>query len=141
MKLLDTDKDEHVGFFDFLQPIIHVVPPELVTAFTQDQRFKQETFNELRLAFDSVKKPSQSGTIECDVVMLESKLQAKGVEQFKQLKRAFHQLLHLVKHQQGTPLNTTDFHVGVTRLEKRALFTFASKLYQEEEVRLRGLSI
>jgi hypothetical protein len=73
--------------------------------------------------------------------MLESKLQAKGVEQFKQLKRAFHQLLHLVKHQEGTPLNTTDFHVGVTRLEKRALFTFASKLYQEEEVRLRGLSI
>lgn len=55
MKLLDTDKDEYIGFFDFLQPILHVVPAEVITAFTQDQRFKQETFNDLRLAFDAVK--------------------------------------------------------------------------------------
>ena len=40
MKLLDTDKDNHIGFFDFLQPIINVVPPEVITAFTQDQRFR-----------------------------------------------------------------------------------------------------
>jgi len=53
MKLLDTDKDNHIGFFDFLQPIMHVVPPEVITAFTQDQRFRQETFNDLRLIFDA----------------------------------------------------------------------------------------
>ena len=26
MKLLDTDKDSHIGFFDFLQPLLHVIP-------------------------------------------------------------------------------------------------------------------
>ena len=57
MKLLDTDKDNHIGFFDFLQPIIHVVPEECLNAFMQDQRFKQEVFNDLRLGFDAVKKP------------------------------------------------------------------------------------
>jgi len=36
MKLLDTDKDSHIGFFDFLQPILNVVPTEVLTAFTQD---------------------------------------------------------------------------------------------------------
>ena len=36
MKLLDTDKDSHIGFFDFLQPILHVVPTEVLSAFTQD---------------------------------------------------------------------------------------------------------
>ena len=40
MKLLDTDKDSHIGFFDFLQPLMHVVPAEVVAAFTQDQRFR-----------------------------------------------------------------------------------------------------
>jgi hypothetical protein len=34
MKLLDTDKDDYVGFFDFLLPIISVIPPEVLTAFT-----------------------------------------------------------------------------------------------------------
>jgi len=29
--------------------------------------------------------------------------------------------------------------MGILRLEKRTLFTFTSKLYQEEEVRLRGM--
>ena len=40
MKLLDTDKDSYVGFFDFMQPIQQVIPAEVLTAFTQDQRFK-----------------------------------------------------------------------------------------------------
>ena len=53
MKLLDTDKDNLIGFYDFLAPILHVVPAEVMTAFTADQRFKQETFNDLRLAFQS----------------------------------------------------------------------------------------
>ena len=34
MNLLDTDKDAYIGFFDFLQPILHIVPPEVLTAFT-----------------------------------------------------------------------------------------------------------
>ena len=29
--------------------------------------------------------------------------------------------------------------MGILRLEKRTIMTFASKLYQEEEVRLRGI--
>ena len=29
--------------------------------------------------------------------------------------------------------------MGVLRLEKRTILTFASKLYQEEEMRLRGM--
>ena len=32
-----------------------------------------------------------------------------------------------------------DFYLGVLRLEKRTMLTFTSKLYQEEEVRLRGM--
>ena len=55
MNLLDTDKDSHIGFFDFLQPMLHLVPPEVIQALTQDQRFRQETFNDLRLAYDSCK--------------------------------------------------------------------------------------
>ena len=36
-------------------------------------------------------------------------------------------------------MSQIDFQMGVMRLEKRSLFTFASKLYQEEELRLRGM--
>ena len=36
MGLLDTDKDAQIGFFDFLQPVLHVLPAEVVTAFSQD---------------------------------------------------------------------------------------------------------
>lgn len=87
MKLLDTDKDNHIGFFDFLQPIISVVPPEVITAFTQDQRFRQETFNDLRIAFDAVKR-SIGGVYQADVETIKNKLYEKGVEQRKFLMRA-----------------------------------------------------
>ena len=70
---------------------------------------------------------------------LSAKLLEKGGEQSKHLTRTFDQLLYLTKHEDGMPLNTTDFHIGITRLEKRALLTFTSKLFQEEEVRLRGM--
>jgi len=142
MNLLDTDKDAFIGFFDFLQPILHIVPAEVLTAFTQDQRFKQEVFNDIRLAYDSVKTtvPTENGPqVQADASTLHAKLIEKGSEQSKHLTRAFDQLLHLIKHQEGTPLLTTDFHVGITRLEKRALLTFTSKLFQEEEIRLRGI--
>ena len=36
MNLLDTDKDNLIGFYDFLAPILHVVPPEVMAAFTAD---------------------------------------------------------------------------------------------------------
>lgn len=37
------------------------------------------------------------------------------------------------------PLSSIDFHMGVLRLEKRMALTFASRLFQEEEVRLIGM--
>ena len=138
MKLLDTDKDNHIGFFDFLSPILHVVPPEVITAFTQDQRFKQETFNDLRMAFDAAKN-SVAGVVSAEVDHIRNKLFEKGIEQSKQLGRALDQLLSLTKHQEGTPIGVNEFHLGILRLEKRTMLTFTSKLYQEEEVRLRGM--
>lgn len=87
MKLLDTDKDQHIGFFDFLQPILHVVPSEVLNTFMQDQRFKQETFNDLRLGFDAVKKPANGGNC-AEISILKAKLYEKGIEQSKQLLRA-----------------------------------------------------
>ena len=37
----------------------------------------------------------------------------------------------------ATEINQADFLVGLARIEKRALMTFVSKLYQAEERRLR----
>ena len=48
-------------------------------------------------------------------------------------------MLHLVRYQDGAPLGAIDFYMGILRLEKRTMLTFTSKLYQEEEVRMRGL--
>ena len=82
MMLLDTDKDGLVGFFDFLQPIMHIVPPEVMTTFTQDQRFKQGNFNDLRVAYDGCKQTNEEGgSAEANVDLLRSKLVEKGVEQ------------------------------------------------------------
>ena len=80
MKLLDTDKDSHIGFFDFLQPMLHLVPPEVIQALTQDQRFRQETFNDLRLAYDSCKQ-YVNGEIQATIDALKSKFIEKGPEQ------------------------------------------------------------
>ena len=44
-----------------------------------------------------------------------------------------------MKHEVGHPLRASEFFTGVLRLEKRTLLTFTSKLYQEEELRLRGI--
>ena len=48
-------------------------------------------------------------------------------------------MLSLVKYELGQPLMANDFFLGILRLEKRTLLTFTSKLYQEEELRLRGI--
>ena len=77
--------------------------------------------------------------MQADVSTLHAKLIEKGAEQSKHLTRTFDQLLYLIKHQEGTPLLSIDFHMGVIRLEKRALLTFTSKLFQDEELRLRGV--
>ena len=80
MNLLDTDKDHKIGFFDFLQPILHVLPAEVVTAFTQDQRFKQDAFNDLRLAFEECKQ-TVDGVAKVNVETMRAKLIEKGAEQ------------------------------------------------------------
>ena len=83
---------------------MHVIPAEVLTAFTQDQRFKQEVFNDLRLAFDAVKTTVatvRGPTVQCEVVTLQAKLLEKGTEASKHLSRTFDQLLHLIKHEEG----------------------------------------
>jgi hypothetical protein len=104
MKLLDTDKDSHIGFFDFLQPILNVVPTEVLSAFTQDQRFKQETFNDLRLAYDAVKR-TVGNVVQAEVEAIKNKLYEKGLEQSKSLLRAVDQLVSLIKHDVAAPIN------------------------------------
>ena len=49
--MLDEDKDKMVGFFDFLTPVMSMLPPEVATAFQNDQRFQQESLNDLRNLF------------------------------------------------------------------------------------------
>ena len=71
---------------------------------------------------------------------IRSKCIEKGVEHNKLLQRTLDQLLHLVGHQEGSPLRSIEFHMGILRLEKRTLLTFASMLFSEEEVRLRGMN-
>lgn len=140
MNLLDTDKDKLVGFFDFLSPLLHVIPSELLTAFTQDQRFKQETFNDLRLCFDETKK-RVDGQLVIDINLFKATLQEKGPAQSKILNRAFDQLLALIKVAPGQEkVQERDFFVGIARLEKRTLFTFVSQLYQQQERKLVGAS-
>jgi hypothetical protein len=46
--MLDVDKDQMVGFFDFITPVMSMLPPEVSAAFQNDQRFKQESLNDLR---------------------------------------------------------------------------------------------
>jgi len=139
MKLLDTDRDQMIGFFDFLQPIMNFVPAEVLAAFTQDQRFKQEVFYDLRLAFDAVKTVGPNKVVSAEVNLVHAKLIEKGAEESKLLTRAFDQLLHITGNAASTNLVELDFLMGVMRLEKRALLNFTSQLFQEEEERLRGM--
>ena len=78
MKLLDTDKDELIGFYDFLVPILHVLPAEILAAFTADQRFKQETFNDLRIAYNACKTKAEGGYFAANIDLLRSKFVEKG---------------------------------------------------------------
>ena len=51
-KVLDEDNDGLVSFYDFITPLMPILPAEVAAMFTQDHRFKQETFNDMRIAFD-----------------------------------------------------------------------------------------
>ena len=71
--VLDEDKDGLVSFFDFITPLMSMLPPEVAMMFTQDHRFKQETFNDMRIAFDQVSK-SIDGKTKADIHILRAKL-------------------------------------------------------------------
>jgi len=36
--------------------LMPILPPEVATVFTQESRYKNQTFNEIRSAFDTVKE-------------------------------------------------------------------------------------
>ena len=50
--MLDEDDDKLVSFYDFITPLMSTLPHEVAAMFTQDQRYKQESFNDLRIMFD-----------------------------------------------------------------------------------------
>ena len=54
--MLDEDEDTLVSFYDFLTPLMSTLPHEVAAMFTQDQRYRQESFNDLRIAFDQESK-------------------------------------------------------------------------------------
>ena len=76
-KLLDEDKDSLVSFFDLLTPLMPILPPEVTTMFTQDHRFKQETFNDMRTAFDQVSKTAD-GKTSASILSIRAKLMDHG---------------------------------------------------------------
>jgi hypothetical protein len=81
-KLLDADKDGLISFFDFITPLLPILPPEVTTMFTQDQRFKQETFNDMRIAFDQVSTKEEDKKTKASIITLKTKLSehSRGVE-------------------------------------------------------------
>ena len=133
-KLLDEDKDSLVSFFDLLTPLMSILPPEVTTMFTQDHRFKQETFNDMRIAFDQVAKTAD-GKTAASVLSLRSKLQEHS--RGKELLRQLDNMLTLLRLSDTEEISQADYLVGLARLEKRAMFTFVSKIYQAEERRHR----
>ena len=49
-------------------------------------------------------------------------------------------MLSIIKHNpNNSSISATNFYLGIIRLEKRTILTFTSKLYQDEERRLRGM--
>ena len=93
-KLLDEDKDGLVSFFDFITPLMSILPPEVTTMFTQDHRFKQETFNDIRIAFDQVSKRIDGATT-ADLLTLRGKLHEHS--RGKELVRQFDNMLTLLR--------------------------------------------
>ena len=133
-KLLDEDKDTLVSFFDLLTPLMRILPAEVTTMFTHDHRYVQETFNDMRIAFDQV-STTENGATKASIISLRMKLQEHS--RSKDLMRQLEGMLTLLRLSDSEAISQTDYLVGLARLEKRAMFTFVSKLYQVEERRHR----
>ena len=123
--MLDEDKDLLVSFTDFITPLMPILPTEVALMFTQDHRFKQSTFNDLRIVYDKVSKVTE-GEVEAEIADLHAKLEEMSR---KDLSRQFENMIKLLRLEEAKQIKQTDFLVGLARLEKRAMFTFVSKLY------------
>ena len=125
-KLLDEDKDSLVSFFDLLTPLMAILPPEVTTMFTQDHRFKQETFNDMRIAFDQVSQ-TVDGKTTASILSLKTKITDHSRR--KDLMHQLDNMITLLRLSDEQEISQADFLVGLARLEKRAMFTFVSKIY------------
>ena len=61
--MLDEDTDSLVSFYDFITPLMSTLPNEVAAMFTQDQRYRQESFNDLRIAFDQESRIHEGRTV------------------------------------------------------------------------------
>ena len=52
---------------------MRILPAEVTTMFTHDHRYVQETFNDMRIAFDQV-STTENGTTKAVIVSLRMKL-------------------------------------------------------------------
>jgi hypothetical protein len=75
--MLDKDKDTWISFYDFLAPLMPILPPEVATVFTQESRYKTQTFNEIRSAFNAVKEETDVSMFQANVKTLARKLAEK----------------------------------------------------------------
>lgn len=132
--MLDEDTDSLVSFYDFITPLMSTLPNEVAAMFTQDQRYRQESFNDLRIAFDQESRIHEGQTVG-NIAAIRARV---GKSSRKELGRQFENMLQLLKVQDTeVEISQADFLVGLARLEKRALLTFVSKIYQAEERRHR----
>ena len=60
--LLDKDRDGQMSFNDFVAPLLPMLQPEVAALFTNDMRFKSETYNELRSVYNTVRKINKGET-------------------------------------------------------------------------------
>ena len=72
-KLLDSDKDTLISFFDLLTPLMSILPAEVTTMFTHDHRYVAETFNDMRIVYDQV-ATTENSTTKASIVSLRMKL-------------------------------------------------------------------
>lgn len=129
--MLDKDKDTWISFYDFLAPLMPILPPEVATVFTQESRYKTQTFQEIRTAFNAVKYETDISMFQANVKTLALKLAEKPDPHGSILVRALEQGLTLIKHTEPE-ISQSVFRTMMARLEKRSFFTFVSKLYQRE---------
>ena len=113
-----------------------ILPAEVTTMFTHDHRYVVETFNDMRIVYDQV-ATTENGTTKASIVSLRMKLHEHP--RSKDLIRQLDGMLTLLRYSEAESIPQTDYLVGLARLEKRAMFTFVSKIYQVEERRHRIL--